>query len=358
MIRPSSRLRAISVAALVGCASAALPMQAFAEPSSSTIATVKSLVVEGRKLRDAGNHAAARTKFAEAWALLPTPIIGLDLGREEIAVRQLLEARARLLEVVALPTNPKESDESKAARSEAARLAAELQERIPTLSIAVEGAPKGAKVRVTVDGEEVPAAALSVPRKLNPGDHFVVGRLGADEREVPITLSERDAKVATIRFTEKQAPPKKEPPVEAPPVVKAPVPPPPIEAPPSASEPPPPKAERETTGVSPLVYGGFVVAGAGIVVGSITGLLAMNKATALKDGCLPDNTCSASLRDSYDSSRTFGNVATVSFVVGLVGLGVGLGGLALGSSEPAKPSASASVNVWVGVGSVGVRGAF
>ncbi|MBK7402872.1 MAG: hypothetical protein IPJ34_43270 [Myxococcales bacterium] len=162
MIRRSSEVLVLCVACL------ATPSFVYADPSPGNVATAKSLVVEGRDLRAKGEHAKARDRFKAAWALVPTPIIGLDLARELVACGQLVEGRETALAAAKLPEGAKESAEGKTARAEATKLAAELRDRIPSLVVRVENAESLKGLRVTLDGEELPVAALNVSRKVDP----------------------------------------------------------------------------------------------------------------------------------------------------------------------------------------------
>jgi hypothetical protein len=94
------------------------------------------------------------------------------------------------------------------------------------------------------------------------------------------------------------------------------------------------------------------VGGAGIVTGTIAGVLAIDKKSTIdKSPFCADNRCSdQGLVDSYGTLRT---VSSIGLIAGTVVAGVGLT-LLLTSSSEKEPSAAA----FVGPGSVGVRGRF
>lgn len=169
-----------------------------AEPSPSDVATAKSLLVEGRKLRAQSKHELARDKFKAAWALVPTPIIGLDLARAYAACGQYVEARELALEVTRLPEGPKESAEGKAARADAATLAAEVKAKIGSLTVTLEGPSAGKGARVTIDGEVVPAEAVGVPRKVNPGKHVVVVTVGGIAQTKNVEVAEGGSESVSV----------------------------------------------------------------------------------------------------------------------------------------------------------------
>ena len=78
-------------------------------------------------------------------------------------------------------------------------------------------------------------------------------------------------------------------------------------------------------------------------MGTITGLLALGKASTAKTECPNVNDCSTAGTDAVDSGRTLGTISTIGFIVGGVGAAVGVYGLVWG-----KPESSASVAVSVG----------
>jgi hypothetical protein len=322
------RALAISVLALA----TALSITAHADPSTAAIAGAKSLVGEGRKLRAAGRLQEARERFESAWLLIPTPIIGLDLGTAREALGLWIEARAILLEAAALPPIANESAESLAARDEARRMATDLEARIPTLAVTIQGAGSAAKVVVNVDGAEVPEAEVAAPRKVNPGKHAVVAQIGERLQRVDIDVAEREAKTATIVFPPIEAPPPRVTVVDAPPRV---------------------------TVTSPFTYIGFSVAGAGIVIGTVTGVVSIRKSHDVTTACAGfDNQCPASLQGDYDSARRWGNVSTVSFIIGGAGVALGVYGLFNRETVSRPASGAASISLSIGVGSLGIRGAF
>jgi hypothetical protein len=121
----------------------------------------------------------------------------------------------------------------------------------------------------------------------------------------------------------------------------------------------PPKKRAESGGstqLDPLVYVGFGVAGAGVLVGSVTGVMALSKASSAKDGC-NDSRCPPATHDDIDASSTLGTVSTVSFALAGVGAAIGVWGLTRSGNQKEKtPTSSASV--WLGPTSAGLSGKF
>ncbi len=339
----SSKLLATSAVAVALCVGGS----AIAEPTAADKETARGLMAEGRADRDRGDVQGALKAFAAADAIMHVPTTGLELARAQAAVGQLVEALDTALRVARTPERPNEPVPFRVAREAATALDAELEGRVPSLKIVVTGAPQGTSARVTVDGAAVPAELLGQPRKLNPGHHAIVARAGAAEATQEIDVAERESKDVTVELPG--------PPAPAPAAGETP-------------ETPPQNDERPRSG-SPLrnamIWGGFGVAGAGLLLGSITGLVSLSQTSSIKSSgqCLGDNCGPAEFGD-ISTAQTMATISTVSFIAGGAGALVGLGGLLLssGASPPASDAPAAAnaarIQPWVSVGSVGVAGRF
>jgi hypothetical protein len=322
----SDRVRAVLAATAVFLAVPSLA----AEPSAAEKETARKLVKSGRTKLKSGDVSGAIADLKAAHAIMGVPTTGLALGKAQIEAKQLVEARDTLLSVERIVEAPREPRQFTDAREQAKALAKEIEPRIPQLQIELEGAKEPAEVRVRVDDIEIKSAALSAPLSLNPGPHVVVASVGEREKRTEVTLIEgqKESLVLDVSglITEREptiAP--REPPADAAP------------------------------GTNPLVYIGFGVAGAGVLVGSITGVMALSKKSSVDDECVDDR-CPPSTHDDIDSGRTLGNVSTIAFVVAGVGAGVGIYGLLSGGAEP--EAEKAGVSPFVGLGSAGVHGRF
>ena len=92
-------------------------------------------------------------------------------------------------------------------------------------------------------------------------------------------------------------------------------------------------------------------------MGGITGVIAMSKHTQLKQACT-DGVCDPTTQGAaLDSYHLVGNVSTVGFIVGGVGVAAGAVLLLTQPKESAPPTA-ATWSPFIGVGSAGVRGKF
>ncbi len=290
--------------------------------SASDLATARGIYKEARELRDRGDAKGALAKFKAAHALAGTPITALELGRTYAATGQPVEAVETWLSVARMKVDPKESANAKAARAEAASLAEQTGPKIPSLTLKIEGAPSGTSPVVTVDGASVPIEALGLPRKVNPGEHVVEARVsGLPDQNRNVTLNESEAQTVTITFAD-AAPvavvPSPEPKAE--PIAKAP----PSEHVPPSSPPLPPPAK--VRGTSPLVYVGFGVGAAGVVLGSIAGIVTFSEKGKIDKLCA-GLSCDPSAKSLVSGARTWATVSTVGFIVGGVGVAAGIAGL-------------------------------
>jgi hypothetical protein len=151
--------------------SAASP--AYADPSQADRDTARNAVIAGRDKLNHGDPHAALELFQKAHAIMHVPTTGLFLARAQEALGQLLHARATALEVTQIPLVPDENQAFTDARKAAAEKIEQLDKRIPSLVLRINGAPREALL-ATVDGTRIPMAELSSPRKLDPGPHEVV----------------------------------------------------------------------------------------------------------------------------------------------------------------------------------------
>ncbi|MDB4942495.1 MAG: hypothetical protein JWP97_2029 [Labilithrix sp.] len=341
----SSRTRLLFFsAALAG--SVTLGGTAHAQRSAADIESARQLYQQGILLRDKGDLKGALEKLRAAHALGNTPITGADLCKVHALLDQPVEAREVCLGVGRIPPLSGETSRSQEARSDAARIAEEQKARMAVLLLHVTGVPAGREPTVTVDGATVPVAALGQGRALDPGRHEIAARVGSgSEARSAFTLAPGEKKEITL-------------PVQAPPVEAAAE---PATTPPPGREMPPPPPKK-SNGVATA---GFVVAGVGVGLGAVAGLVAMSKKSDLETAC-PDKQCGTEQHGALDSARGWGNVSTAGFVIGGVGAAVGIVAvLAAPRSSGARPSGStprpgavATLTPELGPGGVGIHGTF
>jgi hypothetical protein len=273
--------RAAAVLAIMLAASTA-----HAEPSPADKETARELFNQGKDAQKAGDKAAALEKFKAAHDLAATPITALELAKAQAALNHLVAARDVALSVARLPSGASESDRAKEARAAAAKLAESIYPRIATLTIVVNRA-----ATVTLDGETLTARE---GYRVDPGPHKLTGQIGNGPLATSdLELAEGERRTTTLDVTA---------PADTPP---APPPPPP------ALVPPPPRRAP-----SPLLWIGLGGAVVGTGVGTVTGILALSKAST---SACQDTRCTATGRSDISDGRTFATVSTIAFSVAVAG---------------------------------------
>jgi hypothetical protein len=205
--------------------------------------------------------------------------------------------------------------------------------------------PSDDEASVTIDGVAVPPAALTAPRKVNPGKHQIVAKLKErDEGDVKadVTLGEAETKKVDLDLTELGKKPKKKGAVAA------------AEKPPSTTTEPP---HEETKGkISPLVWigGGLAIVGAG--VGSAFGLMSMSDKASADETCR-ESKCPPQAYDSLDSANQNALISTIGFAAAGVGVGVLVVGLVTSKSSSSQ-TATTRVTPFVSTSGAGLYGSF
>jgi hypothetical protein len=205
--------------------------------------------------------------------------------------------------------------------------------------VSIAGAPADS-VDVTVDEKPFPARLLGSPNKLDPGKHTVTAiAVGFENSSAEVTLAEGSKERVTLTLVPVAKPEE----AHAAPVSNA------------ASTPADTGKKR---GLSPLVYVGFGVGGAGLIVGTVTGILSMSATSSAKEHCT-GNLCQPSAQDDIDSAKLFANIANIGFGAAILGTGLGIVGLVTsgGGSEP-SPGMALKVEPLLGPRFVGARGRF
>jgi hypothetical protein len=248
--------------------------------------------------------------------------------------------------VARFPKEPGEPAAFTSARETAQKLADNLAQRIPSLQINIVGVTETALLEVRVDGALIPNALLGLPRKTNPGEHRITALVpGRAPLEAKVQLGERAREVVTIDFaraatsTTGHGAGSGETAGEA-----------------TATGGPPPD-------VLPIVaYASFGLAGAGLLVGAITGGVSLSTTSSVKDTCTED-VCPTSSEADAQRALTLAHVSTVSFVVAGAAAAVGVVTAILAFSDTSggtdgTTAPAARVEPVLGPGMIGLRGWF
>jgi hypothetical protein len=226
--------------------------------------------------------------------------------------------------------------------------------KIAHLTVRVE--PADAKPQVMVAGAAIPPALIGVERPTDPGTHeIVVSAPGYLEQKSSVTLAEGGSQEIAVKLEKDPAAAVTTAP---PPVATAPI---------VTTGPSTPSADSGPKKTNTLAYVALGVGGVGLVVGGVTGFLALGKKGDLK-GC-EGTKCPSSQQDTLDSAKSMATISTVGFTVGFVGVGLGVvllltgnsnSSAQLGASKVAKrePLGHVHVEPWIGTQSAGVTGTF
>lgn len=324
-------------------AAAALPAAA----QSRDAAGAEVLYRAGRDAGRRGDWETACAKLAESQRLDPAGGTLLNLADCEEHRGQLAHAWQHFVQAQALL--PKGDARASFARSRAAA----VDKRLPRLNVRLaDGAAAG--THVLRDDQELGAPSLGVSLPVDPGEHVVVARAdGRIDGRVQVSLAEGETREITVTL--------------GPTVSSA--------ASPQAPAPyPTPAATTTAAKFNALVvpekrpaYGyAFLGAGvAGLAVGTVAGVLALSRASTVKDACGSSYTgCTDASVEAAKDGKLFTTVSTVAFAAGAVFAGVGLYFLLVpassssASSSPAASTTSVTAALKVAPNGAAVTGTF
>jgi hypothetical protein len=317
---------------------------AFADPSAADRETARTLMQQGREQRAKGDLKEALKRFRAADDIMHVPSTGLEVARSQVALGQLVEARDTVAAIRRIAPKPDDPAPFKEARAKAEELDSSLNGRVPALNIAIKGAGPGETPIVSIDGEPLPPGVLGLPRAVDPGHHVIEVKTtnGAAKEEVDVHEGDQTpvelTLVANVAVPELDESNKREP--------DAPLP------------------ESKSHSPTLLTWTGVGVAGAGIIVGTVTGVLSMSKKSTLTSECTND-ICGPSSYSDYNAANSLATVSTIGFIAAGVGAVVAAATLLVGHREsagaPAAPPAAETgltIRPSIGLGSAGVTGTF
>jgi hypothetical protein len=329
----------LASAVLLGIVTSAIPSgNAAAEPTSADRSLATELFKEGRALLEQGRVPDACRKLAESQRLDPGggTLLNLALCHEQQGLTAT--AWSELNEALGVAKRDRREQRVALAESHIAALEPQLSRLVITVPLIADEPG----IEVKRDGSVVGRAAWGSPMPVDPGEHVVeVTAPGKQAWRSTITVK-ADADSQSITVPELVAAPHAAP---QPAPLAAPIPL-PVAAP----------ASRDSSlGARPNIAAwtatGIGVIGAGL--GTYFGLTALSKKHDSDGLCPTDDTCRPGGADLANKAGKNADLATVSFVVGGVGFGLGAV-LFIAQGSGGKPPTS----VEVGVGGVRVRGAF
>jgi len=306
----------------------------WAEPSAADRATARSLAGEGYQALQDKDYATAADRFSRADALVHAPTLMIDWARSLVGLGKLVEAQERYEQIVREGVEPKAPKSWQRALSDAGAELSQLKPRLAWITISVSG---GEGAHVTIDGVEVPPAAIGVRRAVNPGSlHVSVEAKGFLSQRQALDL--REGAEGAVEFKLQPDPDAQQaPPVAAPALASVPV-----------------KPHNPTP-----MYVAFGASAAGLAVGLVSGGLFLSKRSELQGVCNSDGKCQSSHSDTLSQYNTFGTISAIGYGVAVAGAGVGLTlWLINRDTGAATPAKAVLVHPYVGLGSVGAVGSF
>ncbi|MEP7123245.1 MAG: hypothetical protein ABJE95_20115 [Byssovorax sp.] len=277
---------------------------ALAEPRSEA----DHLFARGLQAMEAGDFPAACPALSESYRL--DPLLGtlFTLAECERLARRSATAlghyEAFLAKVKAL--SPAERHRHKDREKVALQQRDVMSVVAPrlVLKLPLAAADTRLRARVDLDGLEVPLASLGTSMRVDPGGHNVSVTTPDGVERSAVSVVEREEKIIELALPKALA------------RVGAPVP-----QPRSAGAP-----------VAAYIAGG--VGAAGLVVGAVTGILAITKKSEVDAGCDANKRCSPAGKAAADALQSRALVSNIGFAVGAVGVGAAIVLLLTRSKDP------------------------
>ena len=307
---------------------------ARANDDAGTRAAARAMAEDALAHYDKGDYAGALDLFDRADALVHAPTLGLMAARCLHKLGRLVEASERYVAVAAIELDKKAPAAQAKAQVTAQQERAALLPKLPSLVVEVEGAAPS-DVRVTLDDRPLPAEILGRKRPTDPGAHRLEATRGAEVVTREITLAVGQSATITLKLTGATT-----------------------KALATTEETAPGAGGRDAT----LRLAGFAavgVGGAGLLVGAITGGVALSTRSSLDAAGCSGGHCPASQQSAVDRYNTLRMVSGPGLIVG--GL-LAAGGVTLvvvsGRASDAGKTSGAGWGPFVGPGSAGVAGVF
>lgn len=318
-----------AVWACAAAAALATASPAFSQPvETENRAAARALGKEGIALYQEGKYVEALDRLSRAHAVVDLTTTGLWRARCLEKLGRLVEAAEQYLEVSRMKLGADAVAVHRQAIDEARQERRDLLPRIPKVRlVARDPVPSVAIIRI--DGKLVPPALVGVARPVDPGEHVLVVEHGGEKQDQRFTVAEGASIDLPIELgagaTGGSAPaPSPSASATAPPQ-------------PSPPAPEPPDEPSGGPGAQPII--GWVAVGLGgaaLIVGGITGGLALDRQSTLDDGC-PGGDCPPDFHDDVDAFEAFRTVSAVTLIAGGV---LAVGGLTLVLTSPSGDSSN------------------
>jgi hypothetical protein len=308
---------------------------------------------------DAGKYAEAADLFERAERLIHAPPHLLYGARANVKLGRLVEARELYLGL----TREKLASSAPRAFRDAQQMGekelADVEARLPYISVVVQGGPVQMPVKVTRNGEPVPPELVGIPTPANPGEYsYQAFAEGMESTATSIKLKEgaRETVVLTLHEIPGYAKPTAtDGPASAPPKNSA-----------SGSLSSPELSDTGNARGRPYLYASIASFGLA-VVGGVVGPIFLVKSSRTKEdadalfaSCNPTRSCSGTQVAEIESIDSRATMQQGIGIGGLVTAGLGIaGGITFLVMDQSRSVAEGPrVTPFVGLNRVGVVGTF
>jgi PEGA domain len=306
--------------------------------------TARRLMDRGDEQSSNGDYTAALASYRAAHAIMRVPSTGIEVARALDKLGELVEARDAAIEVLRMPTEANEPKPFQSARAAAEELTTALRDRIPVLTVNVTPS----QATLSLDDRQIPSAAFGQPYFLNPGVHRL--SLSAPsyrtiELTVTLAAGERRSLHLALQPSSVASSPPQTPGARA-----------------TRLEQPAPTIKQagptnEKPHVAWPVWLGLGITTTGALVGTISGVLSLDRAQDAKAYC-QGNTCTPEASNDKAAALSAARVSNVSWAVAGVGAALTVTAWWLTKADKkAHPTARLSVAVAPNGGEVRLSGA-
>jgi hypothetical protein len=317
------------------------PTRSAHAQSEADRATARHLGEQGSVALDDRDYVRAEDDFRRAEALFHAPTLTLGLARAQAGQKKYVEACESYQRVVVerVTSNPI----FRKALDDAQRELAAIEAKRARVTVRVSGAGTDAIAGVTalLDGARLRPEALGIERFLDPGDHVVTASAdGFVEGRESFHVGEGEGRTVTLTLARVAAPVA----VASGPALAAPV-------------------ESHASGGArrPLMIASFAAGGAGLVLGAVTGGLAV-----AKHGTIAGYHCGGSGQPLCSTSQETSDIATYHDLGVYADIGFAVFGaftvtgavLWLTAPKDAPPTTGLTVRPYLGARSGGLEGKF
>ncbi len=326
-------------------------------------AGARTLATEGAAAFNEGRFKDAVDLFGRAESLVHAPPHLLFMARAHAKLGQFVKAREAYMKIVKEQLSPNAPQAFRDAQTTAEEERKQVEPHIGRLLVKVEGAEGAKDLSVTIDGQPMSSVMLGVPQPMDPGDHTVTATAtGFKATPASVTLKDAGSGAVTVKMeVDSSAPPPGAAPAAASAggegVVAA-----PGGAPPTDTGP-----AQGNNGLRIGSYVGFGVGVVGVALGTVFVLKSAGKRkdadAAAKEANCDGTTCLGTDAEAERVNQLDADARSAK-TIGIIGYAVGGLGLAAGvtlfilSNKKEEPAKQAYIAPYVGLGAVGVRGAF